>query len=188
MDLSKPGIMFSDFMGIGGHLASEFKVRRARLSDAAAIAHFVNEAQSGRSSGPELTRLSVAERFGQIGFILAESPAGLVGLLGWQVENLVVRVTDYLVASSMVDPLAVGRSMVSKMEDAAGELQAEAVLLFLPAAPSAQLVAFWEGLGYEFSCVDGLRKACRDAVAEAGLHTQNVMSKFLREDAVQRPM
>ena len=169
-------------------MASEFKVRRARLSDAAAIAQFANAAQSGRPSAPEITRSSVTERFGRIGFVVAERAGELVGLLGWQVENLVVRVTDYLVASSVVDPMAVARALVSNMEAAALDLRAEVVLLFLPADPRPQLVAFWDGLGYEFACVDDLHKACREAIAEGGLEPQNVMSRLLREDAVLRPM
>ena len=169
-------------------MASEFKVRRARLLDAAAIAQFVNAAQSGRSSAPEVTRSSVAERFGQIGFVVAECAGEFVGLLGWQVENLVVRVTDYLVAPSVVDPMAVAHALVSNMEAAALDLRAEVVLLFLPADPRPQLVAFWDGLGYEFVCVDDLHTACREAIAESGLDAQNVMSKFLREDAIHRPM
>ena len=52
-------------------MASEFRVRRARLSDAAAIAQFVNTAQSGGPSAPEVTRSIVVERFGQIGFCLS---------------------------------------------------------------------------------------------------------------------
>jgi len=169
-------------------VASEFKVRRARLSDAAAIAQFVSAAQSGRPAAPEVTRSIVAERFGQIGFLVAEHAGEFVGLLGWQIENLVVRVTDFLVAPSVADPMAVARALVINMEAAALDLRAEVVLLFLPADPRPQLTAFWDGLGYEFACVDDLHTACREAIAEAGLDARNVMSKFLREDAVQRPI
>ncbi len=169
-------------------MASEFKVRRARLSDAAAIAQFVNAAQSGRASGLEVTRSSVTERFGQIGFVVVEHAGELVGLLGWQVENLIVGVTDYLVAPSVDDPMAVARALVSRMEAAARDLRAEVVLLFLPTDPRPQLVAFWKGLGYEFTCDDDLHRAGREAIAESGLDAQNVMSKSLREDAVKRPM
>ena len=169
-------------------MASEFKVRRARLSDAGDIAQFVNAARSGRASALEVTRSRVTERFGQIGFVVVEHAGELVGLLGWQVENLIVGVTDYLVAPSVADPMAAGRALVSNMEVAALDLRAEVVLLFLPADPRAELVAFWNGLGYEFTCVDDLHRAGREAIAESGLDARNVMSKSLREDAVQRPM
>jgi len=169
-------------------VASEFKVRRARLSDAGVIAQFVNAARPGRASALEVTRSSVTERFGQIGFVVVEHAGELVGLLGWQVENLIVGVTDYLVAPSVADPMAAGRALVSNMEAAAFDLRAEVVLLFLPADPRAELVAFWKGLGYEFTCVDDLHRAGREAIAESGLDARNVMSKSLREDAVQRPM
>ena len=169
-------------------MASEFKVRRARLSDATAIAQFVNAAQLGSPSALAVTRSSVAERFGQIGFVVVERAGELVGILGWQVENLVVRVTDYLVAASGADPMAVACALVSNMEVAAIDLRAEVILLFLPDEPRPQLVAFWDDLGYEFTCMEDLHGAGREAVAEGGLDAQLVMSKFLREDSVQRPV
>jgi len=169
-------------------VTAQVEVRRARLSDTEAIAQFVNAARSGDASGPEVTRLSVADRFGQIGFMVAESDGELAGVLGWQVENLVVRVTDYLIAASQADPKVVGAALVEKMEAEARDLQVETSLLFLPPEPSLGLVSYWEGLGYTFSSLDDLHRACREAVADGGLDVQDVMVKQLREDRVRRPM
>lgn len=181
-------------------MTAKFEVRRARLSDAEAIAAFVNAASkgvgrsgaAGRSPNADLgevTRLSVAERFSQVGFMVAERRGNVIGLLGWQVENLVVRVTDYLVSTiSGTDTMMVSRALVEKMEEEAAELQAESVLLFLPADPSPGLVAFWEQFGYEAQCLDELDKACREAVNEWGLDTASVMIKRLRDDRVGRPL
>ncbi len=66
--------------------------------------------------------------------MLAESDSRLVGVLGWRVENLVVRVVDLLVASTL-DPLVISRALVDTMETESATLVA-AVLVFL--APSVQ--------------------------------------------------
>ncbi len=170
-------------------VARDVVVRRARLSDSEAIAALVNAARSVSTVEVhrEVSRLDVAERFGQVGFMIAEREGRLVGVLGWQVENLVVRVTDFLIASA-VDPMMVGRALVGKMETEAMELQAEAVVLFLPSDAGEALVAFWTGLGYAFQDVAELYGAWREAVAEQGLTAERVMLKHLREGLILQPV
>jgi N-acetylglutamate synthase-like GNAT family acetyltransferase len=166
-------------------VASEIEVRRAKFSDAQAIADFVNAAQS---SAPPVTRLNVAERFGQVGFMIAEQDDGeMVGIMGWQVENLVVRVTDFLISPG-VDRLAVGQAMSDTLEAEGRELQAEAVLLFLPPKPSRVLVEFWENFDYELQRIQDLHRTWREAALEWGIQNQALMVKQLREDLVQRPI
>jgi len=172
-------------------VSSEIRVRRAKLADAAAIAEFVNAAHAGaRSTAQSVAQVAaqdVLDRFSQGGFMLAQVDARLVGLLGWQVENLVVRVSDLLI-SYPADPKVVGQALIDKMESEASVLVAEAVLLFLPSNPSAKLLAFWEGFGYEFAGLKDLPRAWREAVAERGLDAQGVMVKRLRQDMVTRPV
>jgi N-acetylglutamate synthase-like GNAT family acetyltransferase len=165
-------------------VASKIEVRRAKFSDAQAIADFVNAAQSG---APPVTRLQVAERFGQVGFMIAEEDGEMVGMMGWQVENLVVRVTDFLISPG-VDRLAAGEAMSETIEDEGRELQAEAVLLFLPPNPSSMLVEFWEQFDYELQSLQELHRTWREAAVEWGIQNQALMVKQLREDLVQRPI
>ena len=170
-------------------MAPDVVVRRARLSDVGAIATFVNAARLGSTATrrSELSQLDVAQRFGQVGFMIAERDGRLVGLLGWQVENLVVRVIDFLIASagnSDSDAYA----MTTKMEAEGAELQAESVLLFLPEHPSPGLVVFWERLGYEFQSFDKLPRAWQEAVVEQGRADQRVMVKRLKENSANRPL
>ncbi len=170
-------------------------VRRARLSDADAIAAFVNNARQralgtlhvGDRVRSPVSRDGVAQRFGQVGLMLAESDGRLVGVLGWQVENLVVRVVDLLVASPF-DPLAIGRALVDTMETESVVLVAEAVLVFLPNQPSAKLVAFWQQLGYAMQGLARLPRPWREAVTEHSRDGQEVMVKRLRDDVTYRPM
>ena len=160
-------------------------VRRARLADAEALAAFVNVTRS--EARAQLSQIDVAQRFGQVGFMIAECRDRMVGLLGWQVENLVVRATDFLIAYDR-DPAAVGRALVAWMEAEGSELLAEAVVLFLPNRASVALVTFWESLGYELERLDKLPSAWREAVTEYSLEAQDVMVKRLRGDLIRRPL
>jgi N-acetylglutamate synthase-like GNAT family acetyltransferase len=160
-------------------------VRRAKPGDADVIASFVNRARRGQH---RVDRQSVIERFGSVGFLLAEQDGGLVGMLGWQVENLVVRITDFLVGSAS-HAAAISEALLSEMEKAAKELQCEVALLFLPHPAPAPLVAFCEGLGYQAQAIPSLPKAWQDAAQEAvGTGERPVYVKPLSDKRVIRPL
>ncbi len=163
---------------------AQVEVRRARLQDAKPIAEFVNRARPGDDI---VDRLKVAERFSDVGFLLAEHEEQLIGILGWQVENLVVRVTDFLIAPA-VDRVIAGKALIGAMEKQAQLLQAEAAILFLPPRPSEELVEFWELFGYERREVTTLNRHWRDAVREWNRSTTEVMIRKLREGITSRPI
>jgi len=163
----------------------EITVRRARPSDAGKIAAFVNNAWQGQQ---EIDDMAVIERFGNVGFLLAERDNEIIGMLGWQVENLVVGLTDFLVKLAS-ERIAVGQALLAEMERVANELQCEASLLFLPRPAPPALVEFWEPLGYKTQAVASLPAAWRAAAREGGLtDNDTVMVKKLRERLVFRPM
>lgn len=163
---------------------TQVRVRRARPSDAACIAAFVNRS---RPEGPPITGQEVVSRFGTVGFLLAESDGEVVGLLGWQLENLVARVTDFLVLPARFR-LTVGRALLTAMEEAARDLQCEAAILFVPANTPVEVLAFWEVFGYTFRKVAGLPRPWREAAREACPAGDWVILKQLRPDRVLRPI
>ncbi|MBN1261404.1 MAG: GNAT family N-acetyltransferase [Anaerolineae bacterium] len=164
-------------------MAVKINVRRAKLADSKAIADFVN--LSGRGRG--VTRLTIAQRFSDVGFILAEQDDRIVGMLGWQVENLVARVTDFLIAPAF-DRVVAGRALIEMMEEQAGQLQVEAIMLFLPSKPSQELVGYWELFGYRRVPFDKLPRQWRAVALEWNPDASNVMIKQLRKDLVRQPI
>jgi N-acetylglutamate synthase-like GNAT family acetyltransferase len=163
----------------------EITVRRARASDAGTIAAFVGRAQAGRTA---IDEQAVLERLGSVGFLLAEWRGQLVGMLGWQVENLVVRVTDLLIWPASEHTVA-GRALITRMEQAAAELQCEAALLFVPWSSFSQMVEFCRTLGYEPTLVADLPKIWQEAAHEAHLRDdETVLVKQLRTDRVVYPL
>ncbi len=164
-------------------MTANIEVRKARLSDAERIADFVNSARADR----QVSQMDVAERFSQVGFLLAEQRGRIVGLTGWRVENLVICLTDFLIASG-VDRVATGRALVTAMEKEGEFLQAEAAFLFLPANPSRELIAYWEQLAYTRKAITELPKAWREAAKEWNPKATEAMIKQIREELIRKPM
>lgn len=163
----------------------EITVRRAKVGDADRVAALINRALAGPAT---IAGATVIERLGSVGFMLAERGDDVVGMLGWQAENLVVRVTDFLIWSAS-DRVAIGRALLSRMEQAAAELQCEAVLLFLPHPAPTQVVEFCRPFGYEPWAVADLPGAWQEAAREAHLvDDEVVLVKQLRANRVIHPL
>lgn len=163
----------------------EITVRRAKPTDADRIVAFVNGAWQGQQKVDEM---AVTERFGSVGFLIAERDDVLVGMLGWQAENLVVGVTDFLIGSAS-ERLDVSHALLAEMERAAGELQCEVSLLFFPRPALPALVDFCETIGYEPQLVADLPKAWKEAAREGQVEdSDTIWLKKLREKRVLRPM
>jgi dephospho-CoA kinase len=111
----------------------------------------------------------------------------LVGIAGWQVENLIARTIDvYLDPKAAVDkalPL-----LMTEVERASGELQCEASLIF----PPMELVGFdavWKQIGYERRAPETLGvQAWTDAAIESMPKGSALFFKQLRTDRVLRPI
>lgn len=162
----------------------ELVVRRAKSGDAEEIAAFVNRARRGL----EIDRVAVIMRMGSVGFLIAERAGDLIGVLGWQAENLVVRITDLLIQPAH-EREAISRALFSEMEQAAKELQCEAALLLLPRPILPEWINFCEAFGYEPRWIAGLPNAWQEAAYEARLEDgRTVMVKELSSRRATLPL
>ena len=163
----------------------EVTIRRAKPSDAGKIAAFVNNAWHRPQAVDEQT---VIDRFGTVGFLLAERDGELIGMLGWQVENLVVGLTDFLI-NPAAERIAIGQALLAEMERFAQELQCEAALMFLPSPTPRALIEFCETLEYGSQTIASLIPAWQTTARERGLGDDDtVMIKKLSDRRVLRPM
>lgn len=165
-------------------MAPDVRVRRTRLNDADEITAFINKAKPGNK---RVNRAMIIDRFSEVGFLLAEHDERTVGLLGWQIENLVVRVTDFLIAPA-IDRVLAGRALIETMEQQAALLQAEAAILFLPRHPSEGLISFWELFDYERRTIADLNAHWREVAEEWNPRSTEVMIKQLREGLTSKPL
>ena len=163
----------------------EIRVRRTRPSDIGRVADFLNRAlRRGQPVSPE----SVLTYLGRAGLLLAEADGEVVGLLGWQAENFVARVTDFLVFPATFR-LRAGQALLSMVEDTARELQCEAVVLLMPLNVSSEVIAFWRGFGYSQRQITSLPRPWQEAARGARARDEDqVLMKQLRQDRVLRPL
>ncbi len=159
-------------------------LQRGKPRDSQKIADLITRLSKGKRT---MNSDDVMEAFGEKAFLLLQMDAELVGVAGWQVENLVARTLDlYLDLKATADkalPL-----ILEEVERAAGDLQCEASLVF----PPMELVGFdaiWKQAGYERRTPESLGvQAWTDSALEAMPKGGALFFKQLRTDRVLRPI
>lgn len=164
--------------------AGQIVVRRGRPQDADDIARFITRATHGKR---RMTRSDVMAAFGEKAYFLIERDQELVGVTGWQVENLVTRI-DELYFQQDVNLEEAIPALMDAVERASNELQSEAALLFLPPY-LAQHVGTWRGVGYRPQTIQALGvRAWQEAAIESMPRGASLWFKQLRQDRVLRPL
>jgi dephospho-CoA kinase len=126
-------------------------------------------------------------QFGDKAYMLLLIGRKLVGIAGWQVENLVVRTTD-LYLEPEIDATKALEKLVHEIEQVSSELQCEASLVFPPPSLADQ-AAVWQKLGYESRALEALGvQAWTDAAKESMPPGTVLYFKQLRRDRVLRPI
>jgi dephospho-CoA kinase len=168
------------------HKASdgELSIQRGRPRDSATIAALITRLAKG--TRPQ-SQNDIMAAFGEKAFLLLMAGKQLVGLVGWQVENLVARTTDLYIESSIPIERAL-KILVPEVERASQDLQCEASLFFLPPQEAVQ-ESIWQGLGYTRQTPQTLGvQAWRDAAIESQPPETILLFKQLRQDRVLRPI
>lgn len=162
----------------------ELSVHRASPREADEIAAFITQHSAGRR---RMTRDDIMAAFGEKAFLQLKSGDRLVGMVGWQVENLVARVNDfYLDPSQPVAPAV--KALTAEVERASRELQCEVALVFLSNEQEPKYNA-WKSLGYQPTTITRLGvRAWQEAADEAMPGNAVMLYKLLREDRVLRPV
>ena len=164
--------------------AGSLSLQRGKPRDAQKIAEVITRLSKGKQS---MTKDQAMEAFGDKAFLLLLADGNLVGIAGWQVENLVARTTDLFLEHGVAPDQALPL-MIREVERASGDLQCEASLVF----PPIDLVGFdsiWKQLGYERRAPDALGvQAWEDAALESMPKGSALFFKQLRTDRVLRPI
>jgi len=159
-------------------------VERAGPRQVEEIAGFITLISKGRR---EMSAEDVMAAFGEKAFLLLKVDQRLVGLAGWQVENLVARVSDVFLEPGLALGEAV-RVLMEAIESASRELQSEALLLFLPPHLGRHSTV-WAALGYRTRNPQDLKIKVWEEAALESMPVGTVMYfKQLRKDRVLRPV
>jgi dephospho-CoA kinase len=164
--------------------ADSFSLERGKPRDSQKIADLMTKLSKGKYF---MTKDDVMEAFGEKAFLLLKMGNNLVGIAGWQVENLVARTLDlYLDPKAHADKAL--PILLHEVERASSELQCEASLVF----PPMELVGFdsvWKQLGYERRTPETLGvDVWADAAIESMPKGSALFFKQLRTDRVLRPI
>jgi dephospho-CoA kinase len=164
--------------------AGELVVERPGPKQASEIAEFITRASKGRRT---LERKDIMEAFGEKAYLVLKVDEKIVGLAGWQVENLVARTDDVYLTSGIPLEEAM-RTLMEQVETNSRELQCEISLLFL-APHLARHASIWQALGYESRSIDDLGvRAWQEAARESLPDGTVMLFKQLRKDRVLRPV
>lgn len=176
-DDDESGVLAIDTTGVN--------IKRGMPGNAELIANFIS-----KHGGQTVSRMDVMMAFGQKSYLLAQDTAGqTLGMLGWQVENLITRVDEFY--TEVANQPAVIYALVKAMEAASKELQSEVSFIFLPASASAGVVKVFVDYGYEPTTVKEIKiPAWREALQEVASDNNvgQILHKKLRKDRVLTPI
>ena len=162
----------------------EMIITRGKPRNSFEIAQFMNRFQK---TSQTLKQDDIMAAFGEKAFLLLQLGQKLMGVIGWQVENLVSRTTDI-----MIDPVLPANQalpvLINEMERASRDLQCEASLIFV-STDLAKLDPLWQSLGYERRTPQALGiLAWQEAAAESTIPDTTLFFKQLRVDRILRPI
>jgi dephospho-CoA kinase len=161
-----------------------YSVKRGKPKNSAVIAELMTRLSKGARI---MTSDDVMEEFGEKAYMLLNLDQKIVGLAGWQVENLVTRTTDIFLEEH-IDLQKALELLIKEVERASSELQSEASLIF-PMNELAVQEQLWKQLGYEKRTPETLGvQAWQDSATEASSAGNTLLFKQLRQDRVLRPI
>ena len=165
-------------------VSGEYSVHRGGPRDSQEISEFITRLSQGVQ---KMTKLDVMEAFGEKAFMLLKINNKIVGLAGWQVENLIARIIDIFIEPDHLNDKAL-MVLITEIERASKDLQCEASLIFLQ-SELANLETSWKALGYEKRTPETLGvQAWQDAATESMPTNSVLMFKQLRVDRILRPI
>ncbi len=139
--------------------SSEIVIRRARRDDLLPMAKLLHKLSQGTLSFDESAMM---ERFFSKGYFVAEQNGALIGIVGWQAENLVAGIDDLFVTTGQ-QWLTAGDLLMKQVEKAAKELSCEGGLVFLHRKSGPIAKKYLEKIGYVEQKPEALNRIWREA-------------------------
>jgi dephospho-CoA kinase len=168
---------------IEGAAGGEITIRRGGPEQAGPIAEFLNGVAK-----TALKRGDIMTRFGTKAYMLAMVGGKIVGLAGWQVENLITRVDEFLLAPDAPIKETVG-GLLSSIESGSNDLQSEIALVFLKNDTPQPTQEAVQALDYLKQNVSELKiPDWREAAQESAPPETFLVAKRLRADRILKPI
>ena len=157
-------------------------LHRAKPNNAKEIADFINQ----QDHNQDLNAKDIMISFGEKAYFLIKENDKIVGLAGWQVENLVVKI-DTILFSNKEYIKAGLKKIFKEIESSAEDLNAEVSIAMIPKKDFATENNI-SALSYEDIKIEDIKiKAWRDVINSTDINTHNFWLKTLRKDRILRP-
>ncbi len=164
---------------------SKVEFRRAKRGDLTQMAALITDATQGEIS---LDEGKMMERLFSKGYLVALQADELIGVVGWQTENLIAGVDDFFVKGSSLWP-TVGGQLIEQVEKAVAELSCEAGLVFLHKKTGPVAKKCLESRGYETREGSELKeKMWREAAEDWAVENTTLMVRQLLERRINIPI
>jgi dephospho-CoA kinase len=163
---------------------TDVSLRRAKRDDLAGMAELVALGTNGAFT-PDVSEM-MEDLFSRA-YLVALAGDHVVGMIGWQTENLVAGLQDFYV---LRDDLwaTVGKQMLEKVHKEIDSLSCEVALVFVLDQAGAKPIEFLESREYQRSDRDELIPDWREAAVEWQPENSVLFFKKIREQRIMVPM
>lgn len=168
----------------GAQPALDLHIRRGMPGNADLIANFISHV-----TRKPVDRMDIMLAFGQKSYLLAQDHNdNVLGLTGWQVENLITRVDEFYIDPSVPREQVV-RALTQAIEEASRELQSEVSFIFVPTTTPKETLQSFVTSGYHNLRIEDVKfPAWREAAHEMLSSEVVGLMKQLRADRVMKPI
>lgn len=161
------------------------EIRRAKRNDLSKMASLISNVTEGEIN---LDEGEMMERLFSKGYLVALKGDVMVGLIGWQTENLIAGVDDFFVKNNTLWP-SIGAELMQRVEEAVAELSCEAGLVFLHHKTGPIAKKYLESKGYEEKQAGELEdRMWREAAYDWAVENTTLMFKQLLERRINMPI
>ncbi len=159
-------------------------VRRAKRADLQAMAQLIATGTKG-AVDPDVSQMM--ESLFSRAYLVAMAGEYVVGIAGWQTENLIAGLQDFFV---LRDDLwsTVGQEMLDKIHEEIDSLSCEVALIFVSKQAGSKSIEFFESQGYQETESKELGYMWKDAALEWQSESTVLLYKKLREQRIMVPM
>ena len=159
-------------------------IRRAKRDDLGGMSKLISTA-TGSTIDPDIS--DMMESLFSRAYLVALSGGQIVGMVGWQTENLVAGLQDfYMIKESLWSTVA--EKMLSKVEEEVDSLSCEVALVFVLNQAGQKPIEFLESQSYERAESSTLIPDWREAAVEWQPESSILLYKKLREQRIMVPM
>ena len=163
---------------------TDVAIRRAKRQDLQAMSQLIAKTTHGLIN-PDLNQMM--EALFSRAYIVALVGEYMVGVAGWQTENLIAGLQDFYVLRDDMWP-TVGKKMLDKVHEEINSLSCEVAMVFVLNQAGPRPVQFFESQGYEQSESKDLGYMWKDAAMEWQPENSCLLYKKLREQRIMVPM